>query len=85
MSSRTGFDLAADTWVKVATAVQRGTIHIVTQGQYVQTFVPTTDPPPTDDTLAAPLCEGGAPIGSLNQVDVYVKCRGAAGRVLVDL
>lgn len=75
----------ANTWVLVATAVQKGQIWIQLAGTYVHTYVPTGGAAPANDTLAAPLCDPSMAISALEEIDVYVKCRNAAGRVRVDL
>jgi len=76
----------ADAWTKVASAVTTGQVWILdTTPRYVQTYRTAGNPAPTDDALAGPfqgesmLISAGAPI------DVYIKPRGSAGKVRVDL
>jgi len=83
------FDLAVDTWVKVATAVTAGVVRRLSTlpERYLQTIRVTGDPAPTTDADAARLFTSNdyAGISSDSAIDVYVKARGAAGKVRVDL
>lgn len=88
MSNPVFISLDADTWTLVAEGVVAGSIWAQKSGTYVQTFVNTGDPAPVnDDTSGAGPVHGGPAqeIRSAFAVDVYIKCRGGAGRVRVDL
>ena len=78
-----------DTWVLVASSVQGGTIHRTSSipEAYIQTIRVAADPAPTDDTDAALIfvTRVQASISSDAPIDVYIKAKGAAGEVRVDL
>jgi hypothetical protein len=78
-----------NTWVKVATAVTSGTIYkrSILPERYLQTIRLTGGAVPTDNDDAASIfeCRDQAGISSDAAIDVYIKARGAAGEVRVDL
>lgn len=78
-----------DTWVKVADAVTSGIIHKVSNAPtiYKQTYRVAANPAPTDDTDAVAAFVDGAPlaISADATIDVYIKAKGSAGSVRVDL
>ena len=80
-----------DTWVKVATGVASGQVHIIrtvgSSGEnlvYLQTYRVTTDPAPTLRSEGVPFY-GSVDIESSFDIDVYVMATGAAGSVRVDV
>lgn len=77
---------AADTWVKVATGITSGNIHIrdTKPNRYLQTYRLTTQAAPTDDADAIPF-DPSVLIATSASSDIYVKAIGAAGSVRVDL
>ena len=78
----------ADTWVKVATAVQTGQLWKAnTSPDYFQTYKITGDPAPTTRGEGMALFSNGISesISSAVLIDVYVYAAGSAGRVRVDV
>lgn len=77
----------ADTWTKVATAVQVGNVWTkdVPKGGLLQTYRITTNPAPTDLTDAMPIAQPGIPINSSFSIDVYIFAKNGAGSVRVDV
>ena len=80
-------NLPSDTWVKVATGVTSGTIHIKDRSPnlYLQTYRITTDPAPINDSDAVEFGPDVGAISSTSEIDVYLKAVGADGSVRVDL
>ena len=79
---------AADTWVKVATGVTSAVIHklSVAPSLYKQTYVPTTDPAPTDDdnaVLAFGSCDSFI-FSDSDESDIYIKAVKNDGSVRTD-
>lgn len=78
----------ADAWLKVATNVLTGQIHIkkTTPSNYFSTYRDTGGAAPTlqDEGILMPWGKT-AQIESSGGIDVYIFCAGAAGRVRVDL
>lgn len=79
----------AGAWLKVATAVVSGFVHIVKKDvMYLQTYRETGDPTPIvdDPTLGADMLTPGAPISALFPIDVYIFVVGSKpGRIKVDV
>ncbi len=78
----------ADTWIKVATGVTSAVIHKLSHSPnlYRQTYVPTTDPAPTDDdnaVLAFGSCESFI-FSESDSSDIYIKAVKHDGEVRVD-
>jgi len=78
---------AADTWVKVATAVQSGFVSIKdnTPDGWVSTYKLTGEAAPSDDTTAVPMYLPGASISASVDIDVYIKAINKAGSVVVQV
>ena len=83
---------AVDTWVKVATAVAAGQVHIITtagsEGEnlvYLQTYRTTGGAAPTLKTEGIPLIQLSTPIESSFDIDVYIMATGAAGSIRIDV
>ena len=79
----------ADTWVKVLTGVTTAVIHRISLAPnvYKQTYVPTTDTAPTDDSTAALMFSrhpNEEEVSSASSVDIYVKAVKVDGSVRVD-
>jgi len=76
-----------DTWVKVATSVTAGQVHLLSgaPSQYSQTYRATGEAAPT--TLAEAVVIPGVtlPLSAAAAIDVYVYAHGAAGSVRVDV
>ena len=88
MANPTIVNCAADTWVKVATNVTNGQIHVKdTSPRYLSTYRVTGDPAPTDDADSVQLFASTpySYISSTVAIDVYVKAIGEAGKVRVDI
>lgn len=79
--------LAADTWVKVATAVQTGQISIISNlsAQFLTTYRVTGDPPPTEEVEGIRISNKITPIRSNFKIDVYVFAQKKIGKIRVDL
>lgn len=79
----------AGAWLKVATAVVSGFVHILKKDvMYLSTYRETGDAGPAvaDATLGADMLTPGSPISALAPIDVYVYVVGSkAGRVKVDV
>ena len=75
-----------NTWVKVATNVTSGLVHILdfTPNLYLQTYRITGDPAPTLLTDAVPL-ENKDEISATSGIDVYIMAVTDDGKVRVDL
>lgn len=75
-----------DTWVKVATNVTTGMIHIldVEPDRYLWTYRVTAGPVPTNDTEIVPF-NPALQISASAGIDVYVKTKGKVGSVRADL
>lgn len=88
MAASTPITCTADAWVKVATSVTSATIHkmSVLPNVYKQTYVPTGDPAPTDDSNAVLAFNGcNSFIFSESALsDVYIKAVREDGVVRVD-
>jgi len=76
----------ADVWTKVATGVLSGIVHIISTkpDAYLQTYRDTLGAPPTDLSEAVPF-KSPMQISNSVAIDVYVRPRGNAGSVRVDL
>ena len=75
-------------WTKVATNIVAGQLHNkATLARYFQTYRVTGDPVPTDLTEAVPIFakEKSIVISNSSPIDVYIYCKGLAGKVRVDL
>ena len=85
--------VAVDTWVKVATNVTSGQIHILdpTNDNWFQTVrdtgndAPTIAPGPDQETPEVKLKFQNSEIKSDIAIDVYVSVKGSSGRIRVDL
>lgn len=79
----------AGAWLKVATAVVAGFVHIVKRDvMYLQTYRDTGGAAPagTPGNEGANMLDPGAPISALAPIDVYIYVVGSvAGRVRVDV
>ena len=86
-------DIAVDTWVKVATNVQTGQVHILnpTNKNWFQTIrdtgndAPTIAAGPNQEIPEVKLEFQSTEIKSDIGIDVYVSVKDKAGRVRVDL
>lgn len=78
--------IPVDTWVKVATGVTTGMVHILKTDpdRYVWTYRDTLGAAPTDDSESVPF-NPALQISASAAIDVYVKTKGEAGSVRVDL
>jgi len=78
---------AKDTWVKVATNVTAGQVHILSgaPSQYSQTYRLTGGDAPTTLAEAVVMSAVSLPISAAAAIDVYVYAHGAAGSVRVDV
>jgi hypothetical protein len=83
---------AVSTWVKVATSVAAGMVHIVTTAGsggehlvYLQTYRITGGAVPTLVTEGVPLIGLSTPIQSSFDIDVYIMAIGAAGSIRIDV
>jgi hypothetical protein len=76
-----------DTWVKVATNVTAGYVWILDSAptSYLQTYRDTGGAAPTNDNDAVLFPPPGMPISASAGIDVYIKARGVAGSVRVDV
>ncbi len=85
--------IAVDTWVKVATGVTGGFVHILnpTNNDWYQTVrdtgnpAPTIAPGPQQELQEVKLLFQSSKIESDTAIDIYVSVKGTAGRVRVDL
>jgi hypothetical protein len=79
----------AGAWLKVATAVTSGFVHIIKKDvMYLSTYRETggAGPAGTPGTEGADMLTPGSPISALAPIDVYVYVVGSdAGRVRVDV
>lgn len=79
----------AGVWTKVATAVTSGVILKQNNrpSSYIQTYRLTGEAAPANEDDAGPIFERSdyAEIGHNAAIDVYIKAKGAAGAVRVDL
>jgi len=86
-------NVPVDTWVKVATNVTTGQIHILepTNDNWFQTVrdtgnaAPTIAPGPNQETPEVKLKFQSTKIDSSVAIDVYVSVKGSAGRIRADL
>jgi hypothetical protein len=85
---------AEDTWVKVATNATTGMVWAlsVAPNMYLCTYRDTGNPAPADDDDAVIFPSSspddtnpGLPISASAGIDVYIKAKGAEGKVRVDL
>lgn len=86
MGNPTVIPIAADTWVKIATAVQIGAVEIRNSGpdQYRHDFRVTGSAAPTNQATARSFDKSGTEnIASSIPIDVYIYSSGVAGSVLV--
>lgn len=76
-----------DTWVKVATNVTAGMVHLLSSApnQYSQTYRMTGEAAPTTLPEAVVLEQVSTAISAPAAIDVYIYAHGAAGSVRVDL
>jgi hypothetical protein len=76
-----------DTWVKVATNVTAGQVHILSNApnQYSQTYRATGEAAPTTLAEAVTMSTVSLPISASAAIDVYIYAHGAAGSVRVDV
>jgi hypothetical protein len=73
-------------WVKVATSVTTGYIHILRQGvMYQQTYRLTGAPPPVSQAEGARIPEEGVAISSSQLIDVYIWASSKDGSIRVDV
>ena len=80
------YNLVADTWTLVATAVRFGVTWLTdVTPTYKQTYVLTGAAAPVVDTLAVNFVDCYCVIDSDDPIDVYVKSVSVAGSVRVDL
>ena len=91
MATPTFKNLPKDEWTKVATNVTAGMLHKVKTGPnvYRQTYIQPTGAaaPANDASLGVPIFDEGnsEPIKSGTGVDVYIRPKGVAGRIRVDV
>jgi len=84
-------DCPVDVWTKVATAVTTGTIWVKkTNADYFQTIRNTGEAAPANNQAtfnneAIRIDKDGQPIGSVDDIDVYIFCTKIEGRARVDL
>ncbi len=79
-------DVPEDAWLKVATNVLTGYVHILKyDALYQQTYRLTGVAAPTLQSEGAEMSRPGAPIEALSGIDVYIYCTSAAGKVRVDV
>lgn len=84
MPASTVFEITAETWTKVATAVVAGDIHVQRDGVfYYHAFVETGDPAPTGTNEAVRFLKN-ARIEAQSPIDAYVYCVRGAGKIRVD-
>jgi hypothetical protein len=76
-----------DTWVKVATNVTAGQLHILSgaPSQYLHTYRVTGGDAPTTLAEAVVISQVSLPISAAAAIDVYIYASGAAGSVRVDV
>ena len=75
-----------DTWVKVATNVTTGLVWKTNENpNYLQTYVMTGNPAPSDLSKAVPIDTWPIPISATAGIDVYIYAQGAAGEIRIDL
>lgn len=80
--------LTKDVWTKVATNVTSGQVHITRSAPsiYEQTYRDTGGSAPTNEVDAIKFDPSGTEvISSSLGIDVYIKAKGVAGAVRVDL
>jgi len=79
-------DIPIDAWLKVATNVTKGQIHIIeTTSQYLHTYRITTDPAPNGVGDGIRMSRGAIEIKSDSLIDVYIYCQEKDGKIRVDL
>lgn len=79
-------EITKGSWVKVATNVTAGVIHVLKfDAMYQQTYRLTGDPAPTLQTEGSQMSRDGAEISALVGIDVYIWCSSADGKVRVDV
>jgi hypothetical protein len=77
--------VSSTAWTKVAENVTEGFISVLIPTMYIYTFVLTSAAAPSDEVGAVALTERFAKIENDVAIDVYMKARGNAGSVRVDL
>jgi len=86
MAERVVVACPADVWTKVATGVQNGVINVKNLGPvYLNDYRLTTNPPPPNNDTATLMPLKGTEISFTESVDIYIKCLGVPGEVIVSL